>query len=385
LFKQLAASPDKNLAQRCYSVAESVLASDGDYALCMDFIGEPEQRFKKLQDQWQQSKKSEQRQDDLRRQMDERMRAAQKQVASNGIAGASWSPPVIPPPPKTADKTFVGQTRRLIEILVGAGHKSDAEKIRDEAIPLLDDPQLKSAVEDAEKKIQTPKAGGIRASQSLPSSVNIAQPPPRMAPPALPPPPGGITRPQRSMPAGPVVPMQLTSNTQTPTPEEQVALIEQQRLKYREEGRSQMAQILPPAPSSAPINPSTGIPAPTQTPATNSDQNLLLSQQPPVIVETFPISGARDVPAGETEIRVRFSKPMQNGSWSWSTAWENSTPESIGSPQYLADGRTCVMKVRLAPGHTYAWWLNSDQFHNFKDAAGDPAVPYLLIFQTKPN
>jgi serine/threonine protein kinase len=113
-------------------------------------------------------------------------------------------------------------------------------------------------------------------------------------------------------------------------------------------------------------------------------QELLLLQ-PPVVVETFPVSGARDVAPGDTEIRVRFSKAMMDQTWSWSTAWDNSTPESIGAPHYLDDGRTCVMKVHLEPGKTYAWWLNSDKFHNFKDAAGQAAVPYLLIFQTKPT
>jgi hypothetical protein len=111
----------------------------------------------------------------------------------------------------------------------------------------------------------------------------------------------------------------------------------------------------------------------------------ILAEQPPVVVETFPVSGARDVAPGETEIRVRFSKPMADGSWSWSTAWGNSTPELVGPPHYLADQRTCVMQVRLEPGKTYAWWLNSEQFKNFKDRVGQPAVPYLLTFQTKPN
>jgi hypothetical protein len=89
------------------------------------------------------------------------------------------------------------------------------------------------------------------------------------------------------------------------------------------------------------------------------------------------------VKPGETEIRVRFSKKMTNGSWSWSTAWENSTPEFIGQPHYEADGRTCAVKVKLEPGKTYAFWLNSDQFKNFTDRAGQAAVPYLLIFQTQ--
>jgi tetratricopeptide (TPR) repeat protein/predicted Ser/Thr protein kinase len=110
-----------------------------------------------------------------------------------------------------------------------------------------------------------------------------------------------------------------------------------------------------------------------------------LAEQPPVVVETIPVSGTCDVAWGETEIRVRFSKEMTEGSWSWSTAWQDSTPESVGPPHYLADHRTCVMKVKLEAGKTYAWWLNSEKFRNFTDSAGHPAIPYLLILQTKPK
>jgi MFS family permease len=109
----------------------------------------------------------------------------------------------------------------------------------------------------------------------------------------------------------------------------------------------------------------------------------ILAEQPPVVVETFPVSGAHDVELGETEIRVRFSKEMTDGSWSWSSAWENSTPDFIGQPHYETDGRTCVVKVKLEPGRTYAWWLNSEKFLNFRDSENRPAIPYLLIFQTK--
>jgi serine/threonine protein kinase len=111
----------------------------------------------------------------------------------------------------------------------------------------------------------------------------------------------------------------------------------------------------------------------------------LLAGQPPVVVETFPVSGARDVAPGAAEIRVRFSKPMADGSWSWSTAWKDSTPDFIGQPHYEPDGRTCAAKVKLEAGRTYAFWLNSEKFENFKDRDGRPAVPYLLIFQTKPK
>ena len=46
---------------------------------------------------------------------------------------------------KLSDDRFVGQTCQLIEILVGTGHQADAEKIRDEAVAVLDDARLKSA------------------------------------------------------------------------------------------------------------------------------------------------------------------------------------------------------------------------------------------------
>ena len=42
-----------------------------------------------------------------------------------------------------------------------------------------------------------------------------------------------------------------------------------------------------------------------------------------------------------------------------------------------------MLPVKLQPGRTYAIWLNSENFGNFKDTAGHAAVPYLLIFKTK--
>jgi hypothetical protein len=119
--------------------------------------------------------------------------------------------------------------------------------------------------------------------------------------------------------------------------------------------------------------------------APESVLNPLLNTQPPVVVETYPAAGAADVPAGELKIRVRFSKPMADGTWSWSPAWENSNPEFIGGPRYLADHRTCEMTVRLEPGRFYGYWLNSESSTSFQDAANRPAVPYLLTFQTQTN
>jgi hypothetical protein len=103
----------------------------------------------------------------------------------------------------------------------------------------------------------------------------------------------------------------------------------------------------------------------------------------PVVVKTVPEAGAKDVTAGVVELKVTFSKEMADGSWSWSDAWKGSSPEVVGKPHYEADGKTCVIKVKLEPGKTYGYWINSQNFKNFKDHQGRSAIPYLLVFQTK--
>ena len=110
-----------------------------------------------------------------------------------------------------------------------------------------------------------------------------------------------------------------------------------------------------------------------------------IESMPPVVVKTVPESGKKDVAPGEIEIKVTFSKPMTDKSWSWASAWKDSEPEMVGSPKYSKDRRTCVLKVKLEPNKSYGYWVNSQNFRNFKDAQGHPSVPYLLVFQTKEN
>ena len=105
----------------------------------------------------------------------------------------------------------------------------------------------------------------------------------------------------------------------------------------------------------------------------------------PVIVKTVPEAGSKDVAPGVAELRVTFSKPMTDQSWSWSTAWKDSVPEAVGKPKYEADQKTCVLRVKLEPNKTYGYWLNSQNFHGFRDQQNHPAVPYLLAFRTKGN
>lgn len=111
--------------------------------------------------------------------------------------------------------------------------------------------------------------------------------------------------------------------------------------------------------------------------------DVTLESVPPVVAKTVPEAGSGEVDPKLTEIKVTFSKNMQVGSWSWATLSKESFPQVEGKPKYLADKRTCVLPVKLEPGKTYAIWINSEKFENFKDADGHPSVPYLLVFKTK--
>jgi hypothetical protein len=111
--------------------------------------------------------------------------------------------------------------------------------------------------------------------------------------------------------------------------------------------------------------------------------DVTLESAPPVVVKTVPEAGTSDVDPKLVEIKVTFSKEMQDGTWSWATLSKESFPKVDGKPKYLADKRTCVLPVKLEPGKTYGIWVNSDMFGNFKDTQGRSAVPYLLVFKTK--
>ncbi len=268
---------DPQLAGQCYIYMENSLVAKGEYQWCYDHMGDPQTRFDRIH------QFLDMQLDNRRRMAENQQRTTQRTAEIYRQHGMTNMGTFTPPDNsvmlgKMATNGFVGSTCQLIEILVATGHVDVAENIRDQAVKILDDARLRSAVEDAQKKVQ------------------------------------------------------------------------------------------------ARLEESSGAPAASEwTPA----------DLPPVVVETYPASGARDVEPGEVEIRVRFSKKMQEQSWSWSTVWDNSPPEAVGQPHYDSDGRTCVFKVKLEPGKTYAWWLNSPKFHGFTDQHGHPAVPYLLIFQTK--
>ncbi len=107
-----------------------------------------------------------------------------------------------------------------------------------------------------------------------------------------------------------------------------------------------------------------------------------VDNMPPAVVKTVPEAGNTNVDPATAEIKVTFSKKMTVGrNYSW--CYDPKQLQTTGQPHYLADGKTCVLPVKLEPGKTYVLWLNSQKFGNFKDTKGRSAVPYLLVFETE--
>ena len=163
LFRQIEAG-DKKLAQQCFSIVEGLLAQQGEYEKCLGYLGEPQAAFERIRQSWQQMKKFEEQSASRR----EQMKQIQEMTKTDPLYAHL---PTLPEPPKFADENFVGQTRQLIEILVATDDKADAETIRDQAVAVLDDARLKSAVSDATEKIRDKPVQNAEAQTPKPETV----------------------------------------------------------------------------------------------------------------------------------------------------------------------------------------------------------------------
>jgi len=116
----------------------------------------------------------------------------------------------------------------------------------------------------------------------------------------------------------------------------------------------------------------------------HAENIITVKSMPPVVVKTFPQAGETAVDPSIKEISVTFSKEMMTKDmWSWVMVSKESFPNISGEVKYLKDKRTCVAPVNLEPGKTYAIWFNSEKYNAFRDTDNNPAVPYLLVFQTR--
>lgn len=112
--------------------------------------------------------------------------------------------------------------------------------------------------------------------------------------------------------------------------------------------------------------------------------DLNVNSAPPIVVTTLPAAGAKDVDPTTKAVKVTFNKDMKtNNQWSWVKVSNGTFPEMAGQPYFEKDKRTCVLPVSLKPGISYSIWINSDKHNNFRDTNNQPAVPYLLVFETK--
>jgi hypothetical protein len=104
---------------------------------------------------------------------------------------------------------------------------------------------------------------------------------------------------------------------------------------------------------------------------------------PPRVISTTPQNGSQNVDPTTTEISVTFNEPMMDKNWSWCFEDKNAFPETTGQPFYINNYTKCVLPVKLKANKEYVIWINTVNFKNFKDKAGNPAGPYKFTFRTK--
>jgi hypothetical protein len=138
LFKTMYEN-DPKLAGECFYYAEDLLLKNGEYELLFKCVGDPQAHFESARRGFEVLIESQQRMAEMRK----------KYPAPQLPAGAFRPPDMM----QLATNNFVGQVCKLVEILVATGHNADAEKIQNEAVTVLDDARLQSAVRDATKNI----------------------------------------------------------------------------------------------------------------------------------------------------------------------------------------------------------------------------------------
>jgi hypothetical protein len=107
----------------------------------------------------------------------------------------------------------------------------------------------------------------------------------------------------------------------------------------------------------------------------------------PKIVSLSPANGEKGVDPATTEIRIVFDRPMRPDSYAIfgdpaKMPPAAQTPEGPAKPRFSANGKTVTLKVRLEPGKTYAFSLNSVYRSGFFSAEGLPLDPVDVTFTT---
>jgi hypothetical protein len=102
----------------------------------------------------------------------------------------------------------------------------------------------------------------------------------------------------------------------------------------------------------------------------------------PKVISMNPPDGATDVDPGLTVITIVFDRAMAPHSWSV-VGGGPQFPETTGQPSYDANCRVFSLPVRLKPGWTYRFMLNSQRYTAFRSADGVPLEPLDVTFTTR--
>jgi hypothetical protein len=102
----------------------------------------------------------------------------------------------------------------------------------------------------------------------------------------------------------------------------------------------------------------------------------------PKIITMIPENGAKDVDPELQFITIRFDRPMKNRSWS--ILGEGlKVPEMPREPYYQGGNMILTIPVKLNPGWTYDFWLNSEKKKGFMSELGEPLEPVHIQFGTR--
>lgn len=143
---------DPQLAGECYFVVESQLVQKGEYETCRKYMGDPEFRFQSAYNLYHMGVENQNRTAEMHQKTMQQIQEINRQHGWTNLPAVTL-PDNSQMFQKMTQDRFVGQVRQLIEILVGTGDKAAAEKIQREALAVLDDPRLETAVDDADARV----------------------------------------------------------------------------------------------------------------------------------------------------------------------------------------------------------------------------------------
>jgi hypothetical protein len=139
---------DPDRAGQFYTFVEDQLVAKGEYQTCRKYMGDPETGFQADCDRYRMEMDNQARMEKIQQRTQQQMQEFYRQH------------PNLPTPldnsqrmEKMTQDHFVGKVREHIEILVATGDQADAKKIQKEALAVLDDPRLETAVDHADTKI----------------------------------------------------------------------------------------------------------------------------------------------------------------------------------------------------------------------------------------